>query len=173
MDEKPAIYQTEVSPHLDGENISPSVLGICDGSEPRVVSGTVLPGKHLSRPSPRIRPQGSGPVVCDRWERLCGWWRSLPCVLLCWASEGSGRGQRSCGWSRCRWATASSRWRTGSRPSAPDPRRTGLKEKTAAVISVSACVLQFSTKSDHKKQEKAIRYASLWWNGRNGKFREI
>lgn len=50
----------------------------------------------------------------------------LPCALLCWASEESGRGQRSCDWSRCRWATASSRWRTGSRLSAPDPRRMGL-----------------------------------------------
>lgn len=51
---------------------------------------------------------------------------SLPCALLCWASEGSGRGQRSCDWSRCRWATASCLWHTGSRLSAPDPRRMGL-----------------------------------------------
>lgn len=71
-----------------------------------------------------------------------------PCVLLCWASEASSRGRRSCDWSRCWWATVSSQWRTGSRLSGPDPRKTGLwqvgrrrtragkKKKRTALISM-------------------------------------
>lgn len=58
--------------------------------------------------------------VMQRW--------ALPSDLLCWASEGSDRGQRSCGWSRRRWGTASCRWRTGSRRSSPDPRRMALEQ---------------------------------------------
>lgn len=68
-------------------------------------------------------PSMSSHTFLIRWGK-----RSLfsPCVLLCWASEVSNRGRRSCDWSRCWWATASSLWRTDSRPSGPDPRRMGL-----------------------------------------------
>lgn len=53
----------------------------------------------------------------------------LPCVRLCSALWGWGRGRRSCGWFLCWLATASSRQSTGSRPSLPIPRRRALQHK--------------------------------------------
>lgn len=52
---------------------------------------------------------------------------SLPCVHLCSALWAWGKGQRSCGWSRCWLVTASSPPSTGSRPSLPAPRTTALQ----------------------------------------------
>ena len=54
---------------------------------------------------------------------------SLPCVHLCSALWVWGKGQRSCGWSRCWLATASSPLSTGSRPSWPAPRTMALQHK--------------------------------------------
>lgn len=54
---------------------------------------------------------------------------SLPCVHPCSALWAWGKGQRSCGWSRCWLATASSPPSTGSRPSWPAPRTMALQHK--------------------------------------------
>lgn len=94
----------------------------------------------------------------------------LPYVLLYWAWEGSGTGQKSCDWFRCRWETAFSQWHTGSRLSSPDPRRMELvlerEGKKKAIIvwaPVHACA-HAGTRSNHKNRKKGSRWASLWWD---------
>lgn len=73
---------------------------------------------------PQYPSSGQQRTVCVFAFCVC-----LPCVHLCSAWWVWGRGQRSCGWSRCWLATASSPRSTGSRPSLPAPRTTALQQK--------------------------------------------